>query len=222
MAEDHRLSSYLAYLPALLRQGEVMGRFLLAFERILSSLPPLAEGDQTDTLPDPDSPGLEEIIGRLPTYTDAMETPTAFLPWLASWVALSLREDWEEPAKRRLISRMVSLYRYRGTRRGLKDLLETYTNEEVFIYEFDEPAHYFQVEMTLSVATPAQRGQIERIARAIIEQEKPAHTVYALRILTPTMRIQDEGAQDPKPHKRGIWISETTLLGTTTIGEGAL
>ena len=49
---------------------------------------------------------------------------------------------------------MVSLYRYRGTRRGLEDLLHTYTNEHVVITEFDEPAYYFQVEMTLSTPEP--------------------------------------------------------------------
>jgi len=252
MAEE-RLSSYLAHLPALLQQEPFVGRFLLAFERLLSGLQP---PDPTAPYPYQDSPGLEDVIGRLHTYwvpyvpgatspappapiqarreflpwlatwvpyipgtppPALVQAPPEFLPWLASWVALSLREDWGEEEKRRLISRMVDLYRYRGTRRGLEDLLHTYTNEAVVITEFDEPAYYFQVEMTLSDPSPERRGRIERIARAIIDQEKPAHTFYALRILTPTMRILNAGEQD-KAQQQGIWIGKSTFLGTTAGG----
>jgi phage tail-like protein len=211
MAED-RVSTYLVHLPALLQNDAFVGHFLLAFERILSGLHPSDPQDPLTT-----HPGLEDVIARLYTYfvpgpreAEAAQAPEAFLPWLASWVALSVREDWTAEEKRRLISRIVALYRYRGTRRGVEDLLHTYTNEDVVIYEFDAPAHYFQVEMTLREPTPERRGRIERIARAMLEQEKPAHTVYALRILTPTMRIMNADRE------HGIRVGQTTLLGTTS------
>ena len=60
----NRVSSYLEYLPAIFQQDadeqgvNFIGRFLLAFEMILSGLG------------DPDHPGLEEIIDRLHTYFD--------------------------------------------------------------------------------------------------------------------------------------------------------
>jgi phage tail-like protein len=212
MAENSRVSTYLVHLPALFQQeGAFVGQFLLAFERILSGLRPSDPDD-----PFPAQPGLEEILDRIHTYfapgpgrADAQRAPKEFLPWLASWVALSLRDDWEEEAKRRFISRMVSLYQYRGTLRGLKELLETYTGEGATIYEFDQPPHYFQIEMTLSEPTPAGLRRKEKIARAIIDQEKPAQTFYALRILVPTMRIVNA---DPT---RGIRVGQNTLLGTT-------
>ena len=211
MAED-RVSSYLVHLPTLLQKDAFVGRFLLAFERILSGFHP---PDPEDRLKE--QPGLEDVIARLHTYfspgpdgAEADRAPEDFLPWLASWVALSVREDWEPEEKRRLISRMVALYRYRGTKRGMEDLLRTYTNEHVVIYECDQPAHYFQVEMTLRAPTPERRGRIERIARAIIEQEKPAHTLYALRMLTPTMRIMNADLE------HGIRVGRTTSLGATT------
>jgi phage tail-like protein len=212
MAENRRVSTYLVHLPALFQQEDAfVGQFLLAFERILSGLRP---GDPED--PFPAQSGLEEILDRIHTYfapgpgsADTQRAPKEFLPWLASWVALSLRDDWEEEAKRRFISRMVSLYQYRGTLRGLKELLETYTGEGATIYEFDQPPHYFQIEMTLSEPTPAGLRRKEKIARAIIDQEKPAHTFYALRILVPTTRIVNA---DPA---RGIRVGQNTLLGTT-------
>jgi len=41
----------------------------------------------------------------------------------------------------------------------------------------------------LSEADPDRQRQKQTIARAIIDQEKPAHTFYALRVAVPTMRL---------------------------------
>jgi phage tail-like protein len=57
------------------------------------------------------------------------------LPWLASWVGVSQRDDWDETFKRWLISKIVPLYRNRVTKAGIKELLELYTGEEMEIYE---------------------------------------------------------------------------------------
>jgi len=216
MATD-RVSGYLAHLPALFHEDPFVGRFLLAFERIISGLRP---PDPHDPLGD--QPGLEEIIDRIHTYfapgpgadSDA-RAPDEFLPWLASWVALSLREDWAPEEQRRFVSRIVSLYRKRGTKAGLEDILETYTGEEAIIYELDQPVHYFQVEMTLREQDAATLRRKEKIARAIIDQEKPAHSFYALRILVPTMQIINDRTRG------GIILGQNSLLGTTSRIGGA-
>ncbi|UCC63670.1 MAG: phage tail protein I [Anaerolineae bacterium] len=220
MATD-RMSSYLTHLPAIFQQDAFLGRFLLAFERVLSGLHP---PDPDDPLPE--QPGLEDVLDRIyihfdpgPGTAQSDRTPEAFLPWLASWVALSLREDWAEEEKRRFLSRIVPLYRQRGTKGGLQDVLTTYikqdsltpyTREDVKIYEFDQPVHYFQVEMTLPEPDPTALRRREKIARAIIDQEKPAHTFYTLQILIPTMQIIND---DPI---NGILVGQNTLLGTTS------
>lgn len=191
-----RISSYLSYLPAIFQedagdQGPAfIGHFLLAFEKVLSGLG------------DPSQPGLEEVIDRIHTYFNpgpapsgatpdpTTRAPAEFLPWLAGWVALSLREDWEEEEKRRFISRIVPLYRKRGTKEGLVELLRTYTGGlEVNVYEFESRPHYFQVDMLLGVRDPVLLRRKEQVARAIIDQEKPAHSYYALRTRVPTMQI---------------------------------
>ncbi len=238
-------SSYLDHLPAIFHD-EFMGRFLLAFERVLSRLP---FSDPDDPLHN--QPGLEEYVDHIHTLFDPgpadvgqgtpgwylswllaipwlsgqitpgpagayarLRAPDEFLPWLAGWVALSLREDWDSEAKRRLISEAVSLYRWRGTRRGLRRMLEIYTQGEVEIYEFEEPAHYFQVQMHLAHAGELRRK--EEIARAVIEQEKPAHTFYTLQLLFPTMQIWDVPDEDHE----GVIVGRNTLLGTTVVGRG--
>jgi phage tail-like protein len=202
-----RTSSYGQYLPAIVQTDPFIGRFLLAFERVLSGLFP----------PDPEDPiaqqpGLEELIDRVHTYFDPQQAPDAFLPWLANWVALTLWEDWEEEVKRRFISQIVPLYRQRGTKAGLEKLLKLYTNEEVEIEEFEQMAHYFQVKMTLSASDRGLLRRKQQIARDIINREKPAHTFYALQIVIPTMQLRN----DPSV---GLIVGQNTILGTSQLGQ---
>ncbi|MBW4493633.1 MAG: phage tail protein I [Oscillatoria princeps RMCB-10] len=210
-SQSVRLSSYLQYLPAHLQSDAFLGRFLLAMERILTGLTP---GEPDDIIPEQ---GLEYYLDRIHIYftvtADKAEnqTPADFLPWLASWVAASLREDWDESFKRQFIGNIATFYRLRGTKAGVKRLLELYTREEVKIYEFDLPAHYFQVDITLSERDPQNLRRQQQIAKTILDLQKPAHTFYRLQVLLATMQIRNNDLA------KGIIVGRTTLLGTTTI-----
>jgi len=222
-------SSYLAYLPAIFQgsanegQPDFLGQFLVAFEKILTG-----HGDL-------DQPGIEEILEgvdgadgqdlltgsqrffdpdiALPKEQNA---PSEFLDWLAGWVALSLRDDWKDDEKRRFISQIVTFYRSRGTLPGIVAILKAYTgiggDDSVRITEFEDYPHYFQVELSLGLGKSDLAPDIvqrkERIAKAIIDQEKPAHTYYALRIRdVPTWQLGVEGRSE---------LDANTLLGTTS------
>jgi phage tail-like protein len=194
-------SSYLGYLPAIYSQDPFLGQFLLAFETILSGTAGQA--------------GLETTIGQIASYFDPASTGSEFLPWLAGWVALSLRADWDEPTQRRFIAQIVPLYRLRGTMDGLAQLLGLYTGEPVKIYDaFDDRPHFFEVELTLGEADPVLLRAKQQIARAIIDQEKPAHTYYALRIAVPTMRLVSEALHD-RTGAPLLILGHNTLLGTS-------
>jgi phage tail-like protein len=220
MTDDKQVSSYLDHLPAVFRQDAFLGRFLLAFETLLSQ-PPL----------DAPQPALEEMIEDIAHFFRPSETPAEFLPWLAGWVALSLREDWEEDTKRKFLQEIVPLYRKRGTKDGLESMLRIYIGEDVpiTIYDtdgdfekFEPPAHFFQVEMTVRDRDPVLLQHRQQIAMAIIEQEKPAHTFYALQIMIPTMRLMSEALLEREGGEPLI-LGENTLLGTqnmSTLGEG--
>jgi phage tail P2-like protein len=189
-------SDYTKYLPATLQADEIVDRFLWAFEQILTGrnlFPENNPGIIEHSSSNP--PGIEAVIDSIHTYFNPDLTPEEFLPWLASWVALSLRDDWKTPTKRKFIKQIVPLYRLRGTQEGLREVLSLYLKsvklpENVTIYEEDYfPDHYFQVELRLPRLESSRYWQQVRIARAIIDQEKPAHTYYGLKIQVPSMQI---------------------------------
>ena len=200
--ETQSLSRYRHDLPAYLQTDPFLGGFLQAFEKVLSGFPdeearfkPLIFTAEANH-----SWGLETIISHIYTYFDAQATPAEFLPWLAGWVSLSLQDNWDEEVKRKFISQMVPLYQIRGTVPGLKKMLQiylensglSYPERTISIFEFDDHPHYFQVQLALpsnQVIQPERYWRECRAAKAIIDKEKPAHTFYALRILTLTMQL---------------------------------
>jgi phage tail-like protein len=206
-------SGYLNHLPAVFREDPFAGSFLLAFEAVLSG----RDGVE----------GLEQIAGRIADHFDPGKTPDDFLPWLAGWVALSLRADWDAGTKRGFIAEIVPLYRKRGTLAGLKRMLEIYlrplgdevSRDDVVIYDdFDTPPHFFQVQLKLTQADPILLRTTQEIARAIIDQEKPAHTFYALNVVIPTMRLVSEKLRKAENNVPDLlMIGQNTRFGSTVV-----
>lgn len=215
-------STYIDHLPPIFQQSELLDGFLLAFEKVLSQ-----------ASPNDARPALETVIARSHRYLRAeapeddltLKAPDEFLPWLAGWVALTLREDWETQTQREFIRRVVGLYRYRGTKHGMTELLKIYlgatdeSQDVVTIYDhpndfgFAPPAHFFQVEIKVNTQDTDEILRIQQIAQAIIEQEKPAHTFYGLQINIPTMQLNSDEAvkqQDRPP----LIVGNNTLLGS--------
>lgn len=106
---------YLKYLPSIYREDELMGRFLMLFESFWAP--------------------IESQITDIDYYFDPRITPEPILPWLATWADLVLDQRWPEAKQRQLLRSIVSLYRRRGTRRGLEEMLEIYTGVKPFIVE---------------------------------------------------------------------------------------
>ncbi len=176
---------YLKYLPALYtEQDEFMGRWLMLFESFWKP--------------------IDRQIDDIHYYFDPKFAPPDFLPWLASWVDLTLDEQWPEEKRRQLLLAMVMLYRRRGTRRGLQEYLEIYTGCKPQITEHgahnfrlgksnrlgpsvalgrQNVPHTFSVGLRLPRAENEQKRQERRRKiETIIESEKPAHTSYILNI----------------------------------------
>ncbi len=189
------LSNYLQYLPANLQKEIFIGRFLLGFEKSLSGLASSPSEELFITAESENPPGIEEILDKTHLYFDPQTTPEEFLPWLASWVALSLRNDWTIELKRAFIARTVDLYSWRGTKYGLTETLRLYLTalgykEEVEVYDnFINFPYYFQVQLTIEERDLEEYWRQVKIAQEIIDLAKPGHTFYTLKMLFATMQI---------------------------------
>jgi hypothetical protein len=92
---------------------------------------------------------------------------------------------------------------------------EAADNDVVIMDSFEEPQYFFQVRLTLSEPDPVKLRATQEMAVAIIEQEKPAHTFFALKVVIPTMRLVSldrhelEGDQAPL-----LILGTNTSLGT--------
>ncbi|MCB9079972.1 MAG: hypothetical protein H6631_20395 [Anaerolineaceae bacterium] len=181
---------YLQHLPAIFEQDSLLGRLLMLFESFWEP--------------------IEHQIEQSHAYLDPRLTPTSFLPWLASWLDLTLDEDWPEARQRQLIRWAIALHRSRGTKWGLQKYLEIYTGQPAVITEFraknfalgvdsrlglglalgrGNSPHTFNVTLRLpaiDAENEAERGRQQAVRRrtieAIIDRQKPAHTVYTLNL----------------------------------------
>ncbi len=181
--------SYLRYLPAVYQEDEAgrdfLERFLALFETLFDD--------------------IERTIDRLPRLFDPAATPSGFVRWLAAWLALAPDEAWPEERLRALLRRAPELYRRRGTRTGLQDLIELFTGRRPLIVEQFQLACAEHPELRSVLARlygtdpycfcvllppPRVRSEEERRAvQRLVDAERPAHTCAGVRLLEPLAQL---------------------------------
>ena len=195
---------YEQHLPALYQGDSFWARFLKPFERIFSTGATLAGGVTVQ--------GFEQVIDQMHERFVPDLAPRNFLGWLAAWLALTLREDWDEPTQRTLIRRISSLYPQRGTPAGILSMLELYlpttppaptvsiveasalqvgvtSTVGVDTWVGGDLPHHFTVRVEFPRTNLATFELRRRAVIDIVEREKPAHTFYDLEMLIPTMQV---------------------------------
>ncbi|MBV9301597.1 MAG: hypothetical protein JOY62_01135 [Acidobacteriaceae bacterium] len=200
------MNQLIEHLPAIYREGipiqgqrlpsHFLGVFLRAFERVL------LDGEEEFT-------SLDEQVDRIPLLFDPQSTPEGFLNWLAGWIALSFQAGLNPQKRRRLLARMASLYRIRGTRAYLEEVLRLQLDALPSVSDTDLPgfqirAHstvgddtylgggppfLFQVTLAFTHQDRAFVEQQSRLARDVIEREKPAHAWYKVTVIFPRLRV---------------------------------
>lgn len=187
-------SSYLEYLPAPYQGDEFAGRFLCIFESVMAP--------------------VERMIDNLPYYFQPRLTPEDWLPWIASWVAEELDENWSVRQRRELAARAAILHRWRGTRRAINEHVELYTGRKPVIVENFKGLRLgadavLGVNTALGTRKPhtidvtvfddgTQDIDVEAVHR-IVELETPAHVDYTLRIVRlplPPMKPESDHSID--------------------------
>jgi phage tail-like protein len=199
-------SLYLDFLPDLYRETshnetaahyaqevDFIGRFLKIFEQTFE-------------------PAVHSF-DALWAYLDPLTAPQAMLPFLAHWVGWNPEPDWELANQRRLIRQAIDLYRWRGTRKGLRQYLHWYTGLPLDDSITDESKKHISITepfgtgFTLGDAILGESTRLgggrpfhfsidlraslnhpsdrlnEAILHRLIEQEKPVFCTYDLTII---------------------------------------
>ncbi|MBE9008727.1 phage tail protein [Pseudanabaenaceae cyanobacterium LEGE 13415] len=184
-------SNYVSFLPVLYREVDFISRFIKIFEQ-----------------------AFEPIVNSFTSMwanLDPLTAPEALLPFVSHWVAWESDSSWDLHQQRRLIKRAIELYRWRGTRKGLRLYLHLYTGlplddhlspeqeaersisiTEPFQQGFELGASRLGVDAVLGGGQPfhfnvrlrsrEQRPIDETLVRRIIDAEKPAFCTYELII----------------------------------------
>ncbi len=153
-----RTSDYLNDLPILFQESDFLGRFLLIFE----------------TLWEP----LEQRQDHIDMYLDPRTCPYQFLPWLSGWFGLDMDPAWPEMRRRRVLAQAITLYRWRGTRQGLSDIIEVCTGLAPEIRESPAEPFIFDISVSIPPGSDVEPALIEDLIKA----HKPAHAGYRLTV----------------------------------------
>lgn len=181
-------SLYRQFLPDRYGQVDFIGRFLKIFEE---SFEPAVE-----------------MLDNFWAYLDPLTAPEGMLPFLAHWVGWDISPSLGLAQQRFLIKQAMELYKWRGTKKGLRLYLHLYTQlpldeelpefqkhisiQEVFTgglsvgtsaigdNAFLGGGQPFHFVVTLRTETPETLDS--ELIRRIIEQQKPAFCSYDLHI----------------------------------------
>ena len=159
------------HLPAIYADGDFGMRMVAAFEAVL----------------DP----LVATLDNLAEHFDAAHAPRDVLELLSDWLALERDELRSGEERRRIVRRAPELMRLRGTRAGLELALELAFPGVPFRVEdaggvrvsSDPDGEWADAPTSFVVYcdTPQPEDRQAEIAR-LIEQIKPAHVHYKLRV----------------------------------------
>jgi phage tail-like protein len=147
---------------------------------------------------------MEEDINYISNYFEPGIVPREFLEWLAGCVGIDNVKIWDEARLRRLISNAYKIFRERGTRQGISDIVEYYTGETPIIIEYFQYCDFMkdkevgEILRKLYGNNPYEFNVFVRqevvpdmesslTLSSILEWQKPAHTEARLVVLKPNI-----------------------------------
>jgi phage tail-like protein len=175
--ETPEVASSRAYLrsglPAVYQDGDFGMRFVGALERLL----------------DP----IVAVLDGLPAHFDPDHAPRDVLSLMAAWLGVDLDESQELRHQREMVRKAAELGRRRGTVRGLELALEL-SFPDVPLRVEDQGGVKWSLDQDPVDAPPASfivycdkpvPEETQAAVARCIEQHKPVHTTYRLRVKAP-------------------------------------
>ncbi len=100
--------------------------------------------------------GVTDRVDDIVNLTDPIAADPKFLPWIASWVSFPLDGSLPVHQQRELVRRAIRLYRSRGTKEGVEEMIKVLTSASVRVAEKEKP-----LPMVLGAACLAGGATIE-------------------------------------------------------------
>ena len=182
-------------LPALYQEGDFAMRFVGALETLL----------------DP----IVGVLDALPAHFDPDHAPQDVLRLLSHWVGVQPDESLPLAHRRELVRRAAELGRRRGTKAGLE--LALALSFPGLPMRVEDPG---SVSWGAAIAAPPADGRVivyceepvdERTQASIarcIEENKPAHVGYKLRVRAPRPQVSQAPPPEPPPDDGGSFEGE--------------
>jgi phage tail-like protein len=162
-------------LPAMYQEDEFTREFVAAFDEVLAP--------------------VLSTLDNFEHYLDPTLAPLDFVDWLAGWLGVVPDEGWPAERRRELVARAVTLYRRRGTVRGLAEQLALATGGKVEVRDSGgvswsgTPSAPMPgsgdaaVRVVVTVADPSKLDQ-RRLER-LVAAAKPAHVAHHVEVAGP-------------------------------------
>ncbi|MEQ9237552.1 phage tail protein [Coleofasciculus sp. E2-BRE-01] len=156
-------SLYLNFVPEIYQEVDFIGRFLKIFEQAF----------------EPTLQSLEALWA----YLDPLMTPETLLPFLAHWVGWQLNPALSLQRQRYLIRQAMEIYRWRGTRRGLRFYLHLFTDLPL---DDHLPEHQKHICIQEVFGQGFMMGNTRLNQDSLIGGGQPYHFIVRLRPEPPT------------------------------------
>lgn len=149
---------------------------------------------------------LTDKIDSIVDLTDPMACEPRFLPWLASWVGFELDESLPLHQQRELVRRAIRLYRTRGTRGGIEEMVRVLTSAPVRVREREMPRAAVLGRCTII----GGRDVVERFQRDeplgcyLMEPSQRKTTSFFTLVLEPRDRFRNRFGERAAPVLRRI------------------
>jgi phage tail-like protein len=150
--------SYLRFLPAVFRGG-VSSSVESALAPAVTRTQQPWVGEEASTIQDNRNDEVERLrnflllfqhivtsvveqVEDMPSLTHPLWADQKFLAWIASWVSFTLDESIPLHQQRELIRRAIRLYRNRGTKEGMEEMVRVLTSAPVVVKERQRPTPF--------------------------------------------------------------------------------
>ncbi|KNY25330.1 phage tail protein [Pseudobacteroides cellulosolvens] len=148
---------------------------------------------------------FEEEIDNISKYFDPDAVEDEYLKWLSSWLAITSDDIWDKK-RRELLKKAPEIYKIRGTKRAIEQMIELYTGERPKIVEYFEYKEFLKdpdqkdrlinlfgndpYTFSVLISSECVKENHQKIAvRKILMEEKPGYTETRLILLKNSIEL---------------------------------